>query len=70
MNYLLPGDVAALRAARVTGLTCVPPLWIQIADQQWPEEARASLRYFANTGGRMPAASTGCARCSRQRGPF
>ena len=55
MNYLLPGDVPRLCARhRVTGLTCVPPLWIQIAEQKWPEDARASLRYFANTGGRMP----------------
>jgi acyl-CoA ligase (AMP-forming) (exosortase A-associated) len=55
MNYLLPGDVPRLCVQhRVTGLTCVPPLWIQIAEQSWPEQARASLRYFANTGGRMP----------------
>ena len=55
MNYLLPGDVPRLCARHgVTGLTCVPPLWIQIAEQSWPQEARASLRYFANTGGRMP----------------
>ncbi len=55
MNYLLPGDVPRLCARhRVTGLTCVPPLWIQIAEQKWPQEARASMRYFANTGGRMP----------------
>jgi acyl-CoA synthetase (AMP-forming)/AMP-acid ligase II len=38
----------------VTGLTCVPPLWIQIADLEWPVDAVRSLRYFANTGGRMP----------------
>jgi acyl-CoA ligase (AMP-forming) (exosortase A-associated) len=55
MNYLLPGDVPRLCAKhRVTGLTCVPPLWIQIVEQKWPENARNSLRYFANTGGRMP----------------
>lgn len=54
-NYLLPGDVPRLCAQHgVTGLTCVPPLWIQITEQKWPEQARASLRYFANTGGRMP----------------
>jgi acyl-CoA ligase (AMP-forming) (exosortase A-associated) len=58
MNYLLPGDVARLCARhRVTGLTCVPPLWIQIAEQDWPAEAAATLRYFANTGGRMPKAT-------------
>ena len=55
MNYLLPADVPRLCARhRVTGITCVPPLWIQIADQKWPQQARASMRYFANTGGRMP----------------
>ena len=41
MNYLLPNDVVRLCARHgVTGLTCVPPLWIQIADQQWPEDGR------------------------------
>ncbi len=55
MNYLLPGDVVKLCARhQVTGLTCVPPLWIQLAEQNWPAEATRSLRYFANTGGRMP----------------
>jgi acyl-CoA ligase (AMP-forming) (exosortase A-associated) len=55
MNYLLPGDVVKLCARHgVTGLTCVPPLWIQIADQAWPAEAASAIRYFANTGGKMP----------------
>ncbi|HET9654078.1 MAG TPA: acyl-CoA ligase (AMP-forming), exosortase A system-associated [Kineosporiaceae bacterium] len=55
MNYLLPQEVVRLCARhRVTGLTCVPPLWIQIADQDWPAESARQLRYFANTGGRMP----------------
>lgn len=55
MNYLLPGDVMKLCARHaVTGLTCVPPLWIQLAEQSWPSKARESLRYFANTGGKMP----------------
>ncbi|RZT18506.1 acyl-CoA ligase (AMP-forming) (exosortase A-associated) [Mycobacterium sp. BK558] len=54
-NYLLPGDIPRLCARhRVTGITCVPPLWIQIAEQIWPDEATTALRYFANTGGRMP----------------
>jgi acyl-CoA ligase (AMP-forming) (exosortase A-associated) len=58
MNYLLPGDVVRLCAKHgVTGLTCVPPLWIQLAEQRWTPEASASLRYFANTGGRMPRAT-------------
>lgn len=55
VNYLLPRDVVRLCAQfHVTGLTCVPPLWIQLAAAEWPSEATRSLRYFANTGGRMP----------------
>jgi acyl-CoA ligase (AMP-forming) (exosortase A-associated) len=55
LNFVLPADVVKLCARhRVTGLTGVPPLWIQIADQDWPTDAAEHLRYFANTGGRMP----------------
>jgi acyl-CoA ligase (AMP-forming) (exosortase A-associated) len=54
VNYLLPADVVRLCAKHgVTGLTCVPPLWLQLAGATWPDESR-HLRYFANTGGRMP----------------
>ncbi|GAB3254536.1 acyl-CoA ligase (AMP-forming), exosortase A system-associated [Nocardioides dilutus] len=54
MNYLVPGDVVKLcEKHRVTGLTCVPPLWLQLAALEWPAEA-STLRYFANTGGRVP----------------
>jgi acyl-CoA ligase (AMP-forming) (exosortase A-associated) len=59
VNYLLPADVVRLCARHgVTGLTCVPPLWLQLANVPWPDEARG-LRYFANTGGRMPAHTLG-----------
>ncbi len=55
-NYLLPRDlVRACEEHGVTGLTGVPPLWAQLAEQQWPEDTARRLRYFANTGGRMPA---------------
>ncbi len=55
LNYLLPRDVLnAVVRERVTGLTAVPPLWIQLAQLPWPETATEHLRYFANTGGRMP----------------
>ena len=58
LNYLLPADVVRLCALhRVTGLTACRPLWIQIADQDWPAEVAGHLRYFANTGGRMPKAT-------------
>jgi acyl-CoA ligase (AMP-forming) (exosortase A-associated) len=55
INYLVPRDIVAAAARdRITGLTAVPPLWIQLAQLEWPEAARGSLRYIANTGGRMP----------------
>ena len=55
LNYLLPKDVVkACATHRVTGLTAVPPLWIQLTQVSWPEAAAQNLRYFANTGGRMP----------------
>jgi acyl-CoA ligase (AMP-forming) (exosortase A-associated) len=55
LNHLLPRDViAALRKEHITGLTAVPPLYIQLAELDWPAEIGEHLRYFANTGGRMP----------------
>jgi acyl-CoA ligase (AMP-forming) (exosortase A-associated) len=58
INYLLPRDVInACENHAITGLTAVPPLWIQLAQLKWPDKAKAALRYFANTGGRMPRAT-------------
>lgn len=55
LNYLLPRDVLkALAAHRVSGLTAVPPLYIQLAQLPWPESIAGHLRYFANTGGVLP----------------
>jgi len=55
LNYLLPRDVLkAIERERVTGLTAVPPLYIQLTQLTWPESITGHLRYFANTGGRMP----------------
>ena len=58
LNYLLPRDVLrAMARERVTCLTAVPPLYLQLAALDWPAEATQHLRYWANTGGRMPAAT-------------
>jgi len=55
MNYLLPRDVPRMVAAEgITGLTCVAPLWNQLSSIPWPEESTRTMRYWANTGGRMP----------------
>ena len=54
-DYFFPGDIVRISSREnITGITAVPPLWMQIAEQQWPDEARRKLRYFANTGGKMP----------------
>ncbi len=55
LNYLMPRDVLkAMEREKVTGLTAVPPLYIQLAQLDWPAAINDHLRYFANTGGRMP----------------
>ncbi|EXI71606.1 MAG TPA: acyl-CoA ligase (AMP-forming), exosortase A system-associated [Candidatus Accumulibacter phosphatis] len=55
LNYLLPQDVLkTLARERVSGLTAVPPLYIQLSQLEWPAIISQQLRYFANTGGRMP----------------
>ena len=58
LNYLLPQDVLKVMVReQVTGLTAVPPLYIQLAALKWPDAIRTYLRYFANTGGHMPRAT-------------
>ncbi len=55
LNYLLPKDVLkTMEREKVTGLTAVPPLYIQLSALDWPGSIGEHLRYFANTGGRMP----------------
>ena len=55
LNYLMPRDVLkAMEREKVTGLTAVPPLYIQLTTLEWPAAINQHLRYFANTGGRMP----------------
>jgi acyl-CoA ligase (AMP-forming) (exosortase A-associated) len=72
VNYLLPKDVLnAVVRERVTGLTAVPPLWIQLAALEWPADVTRHLRYIANTGGRMPAATLATLRAKLpQTRPF
>jgi acyl-CoA ligase (AMP-forming) (exosortase A-associated) len=55
LNYLMPRDVLkAMEREQVSGLTAVPPLYIQLSTLDWPAAINERLRYFANTGGRMP----------------
>lgn len=67
LNYLMPRDVLkAMDREGVTGLTAVPPLYIPLAQLEWPATINENLRYFANTGGRMPRETL---NLLRQRAP-
>jgi acyl-CoA ligase (AMP-forming) (exosortase A-associated) len=58
MNYLLPRDVVrAVEREKITGLAAVPPLWVQLAQLDWPAGLDAHLRYITNSGGHMPRAT-------------
>jgi len=60
LDYLLPADVVrTMETEEVTGLTGVPPLWMQLVGAKWTPEASRNLRYFANTGGKMPRDTLG-----------
>ncbi len=54
-DYLLARDVVRIvERERITGITAVPPLYIQLTGQAWPAGSTDTVRYFANTGGKMP----------------
>ena len=58
MNYLLPRDVIrAIEREKITGLAAVPPLWVQLAQLEWPAGLDGHLRYLTNSGGHMPKAT-------------
>ena len=63
LNYPMPRDVLkAMEREQVTGITAVPPLYIQLTQLAWPAVVGEHLRYFANTGGRMPRETLGLLR--------
>ena len=65
MDYLFPRDVLKLVVQeRITGLAAVPPVWIQLAELDWPATVTEHLRYFTNSGGAMPTATLGKLRAA------
>jgi acyl-CoA ligase (AMP-forming) (exosortase A-associated) len=55
LDYRLPQEVLlTLDREGITGLAAVPPIWIQLAEMEWPAGVRQSLRYITNSGGAMP----------------
>ncbi|KLE35410.1 acyl-CoA ligase (AMP-forming), exosortase A system-associated [Aurantiacibacter luteus] len=54
LDYLTPRDVIKACARHgVTTLAAVPPLWVQLVEQDWPAEAVAPLRRLTNSGGAL-----------------
>lgn len=54
LDYLTPRDVIkACARHQITTLAAVPPLWLQLTEQDWPEEATAPLRRLTNSGGAL-----------------
>jgi acyl-CoA ligase (AMP-forming) (exosortase A-associated) len=66
MNYLLPRDIVNMtEAERITGLAGVPPLWTQLAQQNW--EKVNNLRYITNSGGALQRPILDKMRCALPR---
>lgn len=65
MEYLFPKDIIrTVSEQKITGLAGVPPLWFQLADLEWPTQAKNSLRYFTNSGGTLPLGTLNKLRAS------
>lgn len=54
LDYLTARDVikACVRYG-VTTLAAVPPLWVQLAEHEWPAEATVQMRRLTNSGGAL-----------------
>ncbi|MEO7248522.1 MAG: acyl-CoA ligase (AMP-forming), exosortase A system-associated [Novosphingobium sp.] len=54
LDYLAPRDVAkAIARHGITTLAAVPPLWVQLAELDWPSGSADSLRRLTNSGGAL-----------------
>ena len=63
INHLFARDIVkAVHDEAITGLAAVPPLWIQLAQLDWP--AACSLRYLTNSGGALPLATVAALRAA------
>ena len=56
LDYLTPRDVIkACERYGVTTLAAVPPLWVQLVEQDWPSGAVTPMRRLTNSGGALTA---------------
>ncbi|MEW4466796.1 acyl-CoA ligase (AMP-forming), exosortase A system-associated [Parasphingorhabdus sp. JC815] len=60
LDYLMPRDVIkACAHNQITTLAAVPPLWVQLVDQDWSQEAIESMRRLTNSGGALTPSLVG-----------
>lgn len=54
LDYLTPRDVIkACTKHKITTLAAVPPLWVQLAEQEWPAGATENMWRLTNSGGAL-----------------
>ncbi|UAB77275.1 acyl-CoA ligase (AMP-forming), exosortase A system-associated [Erythrobacter sp. SCSIO 43205] len=54
LDFLFPRDVAkACAKHQITTLAAVPPLWVQLTEIDWPQDASTPLRRLTNSGGAL-----------------
>lgn len=54
LDYLTARDVIkACTRYKITTLAAVPPLWVQLVEQSWPDDAVQGLRRLTNSGGAL-----------------
>lgn len=54
LDYLTPRDVIKACARHgITTLAAVPPLWVQLVEQDWPRDAVTPMRRLTNSGGAL-----------------
>ena len=54
LDYLTARDVVkAVSRHDITTLAAVPPLWVQLAEQDWPADVAGRLRRLTNSGGAL-----------------
>ena len=57
LDYLTPRDVIkACANNQITTLAAVPPLWVQLVEQDWSGEATSTMRRLTNSGGALTPA--------------
>ncbi len=54
LDYLIPRDlVKAVERHEINTLAAVPPLWVQLAELDWPAQTAGRLRRLTNSGGAL-----------------